>query len=86
MPRLTRVGARGRRQPDAVSLSRCAVSRTGPAFEVPVTVTLVYRQGDNESIVVPVVERVTEVRVPVRGPLRRIEVNDDGAALAEIDR
>ena len=69
---------------DTVAVLRFA--RHGTLFEVPVTVTLVYRQGDNESIVVPVVERVTEVRVPVRGPLRRIEVNNDGAALAEIDR
>ena len=55
-------------------------------FEVPITVTLRYRAGTDETIVVPVTEQVTEVRVPVRGQLRGVEVNEDGAALVEIDR
>jgi hypothetical protein len=57
-----------------------------PLFEIPLTVTLRYRDGREESIVVPVTERVTEVRVPVTGPLRGVDVNEDNGALAEIDR
>ena len=54
-------------------------------FEVPITVTLRYRSGDDESIVVPVVEQVTEVRVPIRGQLRDVEVNADRAALVDFE-
>ena len=55
-------------------------------FEVPVTVTLRYRTGEPDVVVVPVTEQITEVRVPLRGQLRSIGVNDDKAALADIDR
>ncbi len=55
-------------------------------FDVPVTVTLRYRSGRSESLVVNVTDRVTEVRAPLSGQLRRVEVNEDRAALAEIDR
>ena len=55
-------------------------------FEVPITVTLRYRNGQDESIIVPVSEQVTEVRVPLTGRLRDVDVNEDNAALAEIDR
>ena len=56
----------------------------GKLFEVPVTVTLRYRGNDRESLVVPVAGEVTEVRVPLRGQLRDVEVNEDGAALVEL--
>ena len=55
-------------------------------FEVPITVTLHYRDGRAESVVVPVTEQLTEVRVPMTGRLRDVKVNEDHAALAEIDR
>ena len=55
-------------------------------FEVPITVTLRYRNGQDMSIVVPVTEQITEIRVPLTGQLRGIDVNEDDAALAEIDR
>jgi len=54
-------------------------------FELPVTVNLTYRSGPGETVVVPVTERVTEVRVPLRGPVRRVDVDRDELALAEID-
>ena len=56
----------------------------GKLFEVPISVTLRYRAGDVESLVVPVAEQVTEVRVPVHGQLRDVEVNTDNGALVEI--
>ena len=57
-----------------------------PLFEVPVTVRIRYQDGRAESVVVPVTERLTEVRVPMTGRLRGVDVNEDHGALAEIDR
>lgn len=57
-----------------------------PPFEIPVTVTLTYRSGDEQSVIVAVNGRTTEQRVPLRGALRDVEVNRDNAALAEIAR
>ena len=67
--------------------SREAVLRfeqRGKLFEVPITVTLRYRGNDRETLVVPVAGEVTEVRLPLRGPLRDVEVNEDGGALVEL--
>ena len=55
-------------------------------FDLPVSVDLTYRSGEEETLVVPVTDRVTEVRVPARGRVRRVGVNRDGMALAKIDR
>lgn len=57
-----------------------------PAFEIPVTVTLTYRSGRKQSVIVPVSGPATEQRVPLEGALRGVEVNRDNAALAEIER
>jgi len=56
----------------------------GKLFEVPITVTLRYRGNQRETLVVPVADAVTEVRVPLRGRLRDVEVNEDGGALVEV--
>ena len=55
-------------------------------YDIPVTVTLRYESGETEDIVVRVDEAVTQVRVPAKGPVRDVRVNDDGAALAEVRR
>ena len=55
-------------------------------FDLPVRVDLAYRSGEEDTVVVPVRDRVTEVRVPARGRLRRVGVNRDGMALATINR
>ena len=55
-------------------------------FEVPITVTLRYRNGQDESIIVPVTGQITEVRAPLSNQLRGVDVNEDNAALVEIDR
>ena len=60
--------------------------RTERIYDLPVTVDLVYRSGEEQSVVVPVTDRVTEVRVPAKGRLRRVQVNRDDMALAEIHR
>ena len=56
----------------------------GKLFEIPVTVTLNYRSGARDTIVVPVSQQTTELRVPLTEPLKNLEVNRDNAALAEI--
>ena len=55
-------------------------------FDLPVTVTVQYRSGEQQTVVVPVTERVTEHRLPARGRVRRVSVNRDRMALANIDR
>lgn len=60
--------------------------RTERLFDLPVTVTLHYRSGEEESVVVPVTERVTERRLTARGRVRRVSVNRDRMALADIER
>ena len=57
----------------------------GELFDVPVTVTLNYRSGASEDIVVPVTDKITELRVPLADQLRGVDVNRDHAALAQID-
>ena len=58
----------------------------GTPFEIPVTATLRYRQGPEETVVVPVAGQLTEFRVPLSRRLRDVKVNEDNAALAEIRR
>jgi hypothetical protein len=53
---------------------------------VPVTVTISYADESAEHFVVPVVERSMERTVPLKGPVRRIDVNRDNAAVAEFTR
>ncbi len=60
--------------------------RTERIYDLPVTVDLVYRSGEEQTVVVPVTDRVTELRVPAKGRLRRVRVNRDDVALAEIDQ
>jgi hypothetical protein len=55
-------------------------------YDIPITVTLRYESGATEDIVVRVNDAVTEMRVPAKGPVRDVRVNEDGAALAEVRR
>lgn len=50
-------------------------------FDLPVTVTVQYRDGSRSEVVVPLTERVTEQRLPLRGAVNKIVVNADSAAL-----
>jgi hypothetical protein len=58
----------------------------GDIAPVPITVTLTYTSGEIESVVVPVTDRVVERTLPVKGPLRKVEANEDHAALVEIEK
>ncbi|MGE0592039.1 MAG: M1 family aminopeptidase [Vicinamibacterales bacterium] len=56
----------------------------GAVFELPVTVTLTYTDGRVEHVVVPVNEATVERRIPASGVVRRVQVNRDSAALADL--
>jgi hypothetical protein len=55
-------------------------------FDIPITVTLSYVDGSSEDVTVAVTDKVTERSIPLKRPLRSVDVNRDGAALAEIAR
>ena len=56
----------------------------GDPVDIPITVKLTYSSGDSAEVVVPVVDKVTEQRIPLKGPLRSVEANADHGALAVI--
>jgi hypothetical protein len=58
----------------------------GAVHDLPVTVTLRYASGQRDDVVVAVTEASTTARLPLKGPLRGVEVNEDNAALARFDR
>jgi hypothetical protein len=49
-------------------------------------VTVTYSDGKTAEFVVAVTEAVVEQRLPISGSVRSVEVNQDHAALAVIDR
>jgi aminopeptidase N len=55
-------------------------------FDVPVTVTVNYADGKTSEHVVIITEAVTEQRLPLTGPFRSAEANQDGGAVAVIER
>jgi hypothetical protein len=76
----------GYRAPDANQII-VKFEHRGAVMPVPVTVTLSYMNGDTEAVVVTVDEKVVEQAIPLKpkaGALRRVEVNEDAAALVEI--
>ena len=52
-------------------------------FDIPVTVTLTYSDGRTSTVVVPVTDMQVERSLPIESPVRRIQINQDSAALAE---
>ena len=58
----------------------------GEVAPVPITVTVTYTNGESDAVVVPVTERVVERTMKLKGPLRRVDVNEDNAALVEIEK
>jgi hypothetical protein len=79
----TEIGQNSQQEENAVVLR---FEQQGTPFEFPVTVKLNYSSGLEELIIVPVSNRLTEFRVPLSGVLQNIEVNEDNAALTEINR
>jgi aminopeptidase N len=52
-------------------------------FDIPVTVTLTYADGRTSNVVVPVSDGQVERAIPTDGVVRRVQINQDSAALAE---
>jgi hypothetical protein len=53
------------------------VEQTGEIFDVPVTVSLQYADRPSADVIIPVTSQVSEVRVPLAGTLRRVDVRDE---------
>jgi hypothetical protein len=55
-------------------------------FDIPVTVTLTYADGRTDTVVVPISDSQVERSIPTDGPVRRVQINQDSAALAEFSQ
>ncbi len=62
------------------------VEQMGELFDVPVTLAVQYADRKTADVPAAITERVTEVRLPVSGPVRGVEVSKDDGTLAEIVR
>jgi aminopeptidase N len=58
----------------------------GQLVPVPVTVTLIYANGDTQDEVIAVTDQTVTRSIPLKGTLRTVEVNQDYAAVAEFER
>jgi hypothetical protein len=63
--------------PDAVT---ARFEQVGEIFDVPVTVTVQYANNTSIDVVVPVTDRVSEVRIPTSALIRSVEANRDDKA------
>ena len=73
------------RSPDTNSLV-VKLEHRGEVAPVPITVTVTYTSGETESVIVPLTERVAERTIRLKSALRKVEANEDNAALVEIER
>ncbi len=55
-------------------------------FDVPVTVTVTYADGKTAEHLVTITEAITEQRLPLTGAFRSVDANQDGGAVAVIER
>lgn len=60
--------------------------QAGEVFDVPVTVTVTYADGATSEHLVVLTEATTQQRLPLAGAFRSVEVNQDGGAVAVIER
>ena len=54
--------------------------------ELPTTVTVTYADGTTEDALVLIADKVVERTLPLRGPVRAVDVNRDGAVLANFEK
>ena len=82
----------GSSSPTAPDQSSVAYSQTdftigtGAEGTAGKTVTVQYADRRTVNVVVPVTDRTVEVRVPLAGVLRSVEVSKDDGTLAEIEK
>ncbi len=55
-------------------------------FDLPITVTVTYTDGKTEEHLVLLTEAVTEQRIALSGAFRSVDANQDGGAVAVIER
>ena len=58
--------------------------QTGDVFDFPLTVTLQYADRKPADVTIPITDKVVEMRVPLEGALRGVDVTHDEGTLAEI--
>ena len=62
------------------------VEQVGELFDLPLTIAMQYADRKTTDVPIAVTERVTEVRVPLAGTLRGIDISKDDGTMAEIIR
>jgi hypothetical protein len=62
------------------------IDQTGDLFDVPVTAVLQYADRPPAEVIIPVAGRTTEIRVPLAGALRRVDISKDDGTLADVQR
>jgi hypothetical protein len=62
------------------------IEQVGELFDVPVTLSVQYADRKTFEVPAAISERVTEVRIPVAGPVRGVEISKDDGTMAEIVR
>jgi hypothetical protein len=60
--------------------------QAGDIYDVPVTMAVTYTDGKTSEFVVTANEAANEARFPLTGTVRTVEANQDGAAIAVIER
>lgn len=64
---------------------RVAVSQAEPAFLFPLPVTIVFRDGSRQQVVIPVWGANAEQTIPVSKPVRTLEINDGRTVPVVVD-
>ena len=72
--------------PSGAGELRVRFDQTGSVADFPITVSISYADGSSEDVVVAVTEKSIERSIPLKGAMRSVEVNRDGAALAEVEK
>ena len=67
-------------------MQRAASEQEGDLFDIPITFTISYSDHPSADLVMAVSERITDLRVPLAGSLRGVEVSKNDGTLAEITR
>jgi aminopeptidase N len=62
------------------------VEQLGELFDVPLTLSLQYADKKPVEVAMPIRERETDLRIPLTGTLRGVDVSKDDGTLAEIVR
>ena len=55
-------------------------------YDVPLTITIGYANGETEDFILPLTEKGMERHIPVKREVRSIDVNKDGGALVDVVR